>query len=152
MSLQSLGARRRLLSVMAVVVSIAGVHALPALAGGHGGSAGLDRVRIHRGHYRIDAYEQAGYRYTVDGQVATIIEATPPRALAWKGRILVPGLFDVSHHFEIDPLADGHSRLRQLEAPVRALLGSHGAVHARCAWRHASGLGTRRSRDQATRR
>lgn len=46
---------------------------------------------------------------------AKIIEATPSRALAWKGRIVVPGLFDVSHHFEIDQLADGHSRLRQFE-------------------------------------
>lgn len=46
---------------------------------------------------------------------AKIIEATPSRALAWKGRIVVPGLFDVSHHFEIDRLADGHSRLRQFE-------------------------------------
>jgi hypothetical protein len=46
---------------------------------------------------------------------AKIIEATPGRALAWKGKIVMPGLFDVSHHFEIDPLADGHSRLRQFE-------------------------------------
>src|SRR5437660_1085895 len=46
---------------------------------------------------------------------AKIIEATPSRALAWKGRILVPGLFDVSHHFEIDRLAGDHSRLRQFE-------------------------------------
>lgn len=46
---------------------------------------------------------------------AKIIEATPSRALAWKGRIVVPGLFDVSHHFEIDPLTGGHSRLRQFE-------------------------------------
>jgi hypothetical protein len=46
---------------------------------------------------------------------AKIIEATPARALAWKGRIVIPGLFDVTHHFEIEPLADGHSRLRQFE-------------------------------------
>jgi hypothetical protein len=46
---------------------------------------------------------------------AKIIEATPARALAWKGRFLLPGLFDVTHHFEIDPLADGHARLRQFE-------------------------------------
>jgi hypothetical protein len=46
---------------------------------------------------------------------AKIIEANPSRALAWKGRILVPGLFDVSHNFEIDQLADGQSRLRQFE-------------------------------------
>lgn len=46
---------------------------------------------------------------------AKIIEADASRALAWKGRIVVPGLFDVTHHFEIDPLADDHSRLRQFE-------------------------------------
>ena len=46
---------------------------------------------------------------------AKIIAATPPRALAWKGRIMVPGLFDVRHHFEIDPLGDDRSRLRQFE-------------------------------------
>ena len=46
---------------------------------------------------------------------AKIIEATPARALAWKGRIVVPGLFDVRHHFEIDPLGDDRSRLRQFE-------------------------------------
>lgn len=46
---------------------------------------------------------------------AKIIEAAPSRALAWKGRIVVPGLFDVTHHFEIDTLADHRSRLRQFE-------------------------------------
>lgn len=46
---------------------------------------------------------------------AKIIEATPSRALAWKGKIVMPGLFDVTHHFEIDRLADERSRLRQFE-------------------------------------
>jgi hypothetical protein len=46
---------------------------------------------------------------------ARIIEATPGRALAWKGSILVPGLFDVRHHFEIDSLAEDRSTLRQFE-------------------------------------
>ena len=46
---------------------------------------------------------------------ARIIEATPPRALAWKGHIVVPGLFDVRHQFEIEPLDDDRSRLRQSE-------------------------------------
>jgi hypothetical protein len=40
---------------------------------------------------------------------------SPPRALAWKGRIVVPGLFDVRHHFEIDLLGHDRSRLRQFE-------------------------------------
>lgn len=46
---------------------------------------------------------------------ARVIEATPARALAWKVRIFVPGLFDVRHHFEIDPLAGDRCRLRQFE-------------------------------------
>ena len=46
---------------------------------------------------------------------ARIIEATPPRALAWEGHVLVRGLFDVQHHFEIDPLDDDRCRLRQFE-------------------------------------
>jgi len=46
---------------------------------------------------------------------ATIVQAEPPRALAWRGRILVPGIFDVRHHFEIDSLDDDRSRLRQFE-------------------------------------
>lgn len=46
---------------------------------------------------------------------AKIIEASPTRALAWKGHIVVPGLFDARHHFEIDLLGDDQCRLRQFE-------------------------------------
>lgn len=46
---------------------------------------------------------------------AEIIQATPSRALAWKGKIVLPRLFAVTHHFEIEPLADGRVRLRQFE-------------------------------------
>lgn len=46
---------------------------------------------------------------------ARIIEARPARALAWKGHVVVPGLFDVRHHLEIDPLDGDRSRLRQFE-------------------------------------
>jgi hypothetical protein len=46
---------------------------------------------------------------------AKIIEATPARALAWKGKIVIPGLFDVTHHFAIESLDDGRSRPRQFE-------------------------------------
>jgi hypothetical protein len=59
---------------------------------------------------------------------AEIIEADPARALAWKGRVLVPGLFDVRHHFEIDPLADGRSRLRQFERFSGLLIPFMGGV------------------------
>src|SRR5690349_9504585 len=42
---------------------------------------------------------------------ATVSQAIPSRALAWKGRIVVPGLFDVTHRFEIEPLTSESSRL-----------------------------------------
>jgi hypothetical protein len=45
----------------------------------------------------------------------TIIEAARPRALAWKGRVLIPGLFDARHHFQIEPLSPERCRLRQSE-------------------------------------
>jgi hypothetical protein len=77
---------------------------------------------------------------------AKIIEATPAHALAWKGRIVIPGLFDVTHHFEIEPLADGHSRLRQFEH----FSGRSGAVHARRPARHTGSVRARESGDQAT--
>ena len=45
----------------------------------------------------------------------TIIEASRPRALAWKGKVFLPGLFDVRHHFEIEPMSSERCRLRQFE-------------------------------------
>ena len=60
MSLQSLATRRVLLGVLTALGTLGGAQAIPALAGGHGGSAGLHRVWIRRGPYRIAAYYQAG--------------------------------------------------------------------------------------------
>jgi pimeloyl-ACP methyl ester carboxylesterase len=60
MSLRSLATRRGLLGILTAVVTIGGVQAVPALAGGHHGPTGLHRVWVRRGHYRIAAYEQAG--------------------------------------------------------------------------------------------
>lgn len=45
----------------------------------------------------------------------TIVEASPNQALAWDGRLFLPGLFDVRHRFALEPLADGRTRLRQSE-------------------------------------
>jgi hypothetical protein len=45
----------------------------------------------------------------------TIIEASRPRALAWKGKVFVPGLFDVRHHFQIEPRGAEQCRLQQFE-------------------------------------
>ena len=45
----------------------------------------------------------------------TVLEARPGRELRWLGRLLLPGLFDGEHSFEIEPLAPGRSRLTQAE-------------------------------------
>lgn len=60
MSLRSLASRRVFLGILTAIVTIGGVQAVPALAVVHGGSTGLHRVWVRRGHYRIAAYEQAG--------------------------------------------------------------------------------------------
>lgn len=40
----------------------------------------------------------------------TLLAYEPNRALRWRGRVLVPGLFDGEHAFAIEPLVDGRSR------------------------------------------
>ena len=45
----------------------------------------------------------------------TIITAKPNKELAWKGKVLVPGLFDVVHRFLLEPLPEGGTRLHQRE-------------------------------------
>ena len=44
-----------------------------------------------------------------------VVEVVPGRSFTWLGSIGVRGLFDGRHHFEIQPLADGRSRLVQHE-------------------------------------
>jgi hypothetical protein len=45
----------------------------------------------------------------------TIVEAEPNRVLAWKGRVFVPGLFDVLHRFELSETGGAGRILRQSE-------------------------------------
>lgn len=45
----------------------------------------------------------------------TIVEVKANEALAWKGRLFLPGLFDVQHRFSLEPLSEGRTRLRQSE-------------------------------------
>jgi hypothetical protein len=45
----------------------------------------------------------------------TIVAAEPGRVLAWEGRILAPGLFDVHHRFELSPTGENATTLRQSE-------------------------------------
>lgn len=45
----------------------------------------------------------------------TVRAARPGRELRWLGHLLVRGLFDGEHSFEIEPLAAGRSRFTQAE-------------------------------------
>jgi hypothetical protein len=45
----------------------------------------------------------------------TVVAARPGRELRWLGHLLVPGLFDGEHSFEIEPIGTGRSRLTQAE-------------------------------------
>jgi hypothetical protein len=45
----------------------------------------------------------------------TLLEVVPPRELRWRGRLLVSGLFDGEHVFQIDPLGEDQVRLVQSE-------------------------------------
>ncbi|MEM8499697.1 MAG: SRPBCC domain-containing protein [Pseudomonadota bacterium] len=45
----------------------------------------------------------------------TIVEVVPQRRLTWLGRILITGLFDGCHQFELERIAHGHTRLHHRE-------------------------------------
>jgi hypothetical protein len=44
-----------------------------------------------------------------------LLVVEPHRELRWKGRLLLPGLFDGEHWFALTPLADGRTRLDHSE-------------------------------------
>ena len=45
----------------------------------------------------------------------TVVDATEPTRLRWKGRLIVPKILDADHEFRIEALPDGRSRLTQDE-------------------------------------
>jgi Polyketide cyclase / dehydrase and lipid transport len=45
----------------------------------------------------------------------TVVEATAPTHLRWKGRLMAPKILDADHDFRIEALPDGRSRLTQDE-------------------------------------
>jgi len=51
----------------------------------------------------------------------TVLAADPDRELRWIGRLLLPGIFEGEHAFQITPLENGRVRLRQQET-FRGLL------------------------------
>jgi hypothetical protein len=73
---------------------------------------------------RLDGELKEGARLEVEitppgGRAMTfkpkVLAAKPGRELRWLGHLLVPGLFDGEHRFEIEPLEGGRSRLTQSE-------------------------------------
>jgi hypothetical protein len=51
-----------------------------------------------------------------------LLVVEPGRELRWKGRLVLPGLFDGEHAFELTPLADGRTRLHHWERFAGVLL------------------------------
>jgi hypothetical protein len=45
-----------------------------------------------------------------------VLALQPGRELRWLGRLLLPGIFDGEHQFQIEPLGDNRTRLTQREA------------------------------------
>jgi hypothetical protein len=45
----------------------------------------------------------------------TVLAAEPERELRWLGRLLVPGVFDGEHRFQLEPLAGDRTRFVQSE-------------------------------------
>jgi hypothetical protein len=52
-----------------------------------------------------------------------VLAAEPERELRWKGRLLVPGLFDGEHIFHIEPVGEGRSRFVHREEFGGVLVG-----------------------------
>jgi hypothetical protein len=58
----------------------------------------------------------------------TIVTAKPDQELAWKGKIVVPGMFDVVHRFRLERLPTGGTRLQQSEQFRGLLIPFFGAT------------------------
>ncbi|MDO4231184.1 MAG: SRPBCC domain-containing protein [Lautropia sp.] len=57
----------------------------------------------------------------------TVVEFEPGRKLVWQGRLLIPGVFDGRHEFEVFPNQDGSTTFRhaeQFSGVLVPLLGS----------------------------
>ena len=58
----------------------------------------------------------------------TVLAAAPERELRWRGRLLVPRLFDGEHAFRLEPLPGGGTRLVQAEEFRGLLVGLAGGT------------------------
>jgi hypothetical protein len=80
---------------------------------------------------RANGKAEAGRRITVRMQPVgsravtlrpTVLEATEGRRLRWRGRLGIPGIFDVEHVFSIETGDGGRTRLSQSEQFVGVLV------------------------------
>ena len=53
----------------------------------------------------------------------TVLTVRPERELRWLGHLLIPGVFDGEHHFLLEPIGDGRTRLMQGERFSGLLVG-----------------------------
>ena len=79
--------------------------------------------------------EELSLRMALPGREPMTIEprllvVEPERELRWKGRILIPGLFDGEHAFVLTPLENGRTRLDHSERFTGVLLPiAKGMIH-----------------------
>ncbi len=57
-----------------------------------------------------------------------VLDLQPGRLIRWKGRLLLPGLFDGRHALSVDPLGDGRARFTTHEEVTGILLPFLGKV------------------------
>ena len=58
----------------------------------------------------------------------TVLDLQPGRLILWKGRLLLPGLFDGRHALSVEPLGDGRARFATHEEVTGILLPFLGKV------------------------
>jgi hypothetical protein len=84
---------------------------------------------------RVAVGETLSLRMALPGWEPMTIEprllvVEPGRELRWKGRLVLPGLFDGEHAFVLTPLADGRTRLDHVESFAGLLLPiAKGLIH-----------------------
>ena len=57
-----------------------------------------------------------------------VLDLQPGRLIRWKGRLILPGLFDGRHALSVDPLSDGRARFTTHEEVTGLLLPFLGKV------------------------
>lgn len=64
----------------------------------------------------------------------TVLDLTPGRRIVWRGRVLLPGLFDGRHTLLVEPIDAMHTRFRQEESFSGVLVPFVGFEPYRAGW------------------